>query len=104
MKKILSVLAVVLLVSVFAVNCDAQNKKDKDKNLAEVTFVTTVDCDHCVKKCEANLPYEKGVKDCKVNLEDFTIYFKYDTTKTDKEKLKKAIQKLGYEAEEIVIE
>lgn len=105
MKRILSILAVMLFVSVFAFNCDAQNKNQKAQpKYEEVTFVTTIDCDHCVKKCEANLPYEKGVKDCKIALDDFTVYFKYDPAKTDKEKLKKAIQKLGYDAEEIVIE
>ncbi|MBP5210602.1 MAG: heavy-metal-associated domain-containing protein [Bacteroidales bacterium] len=105
MKKLISILAVVLFVAVFSINCSAQNKNQKAQpKYEEVTFVTTIDCEHCVKKCEANLPYEKGVKDCKVTLDDLTIYFKYDPAKTDKAKLKKAIQKLGYEAEEIVIE
>ena len=83
----------------------AQDKKQKkNANLEEVTFVTTIDCKNCVKKVEANLPYEKGIKDMKVNLDDRTVWIKYDATKTDKEKLAAAIVKLGYEAEEVIPE
>ncbi|MCF0177991.1 MAG: heavy-metal-associated domain-containing protein [Bacteroidales bacterium] len=99
MKKYLIILLAALFTLSFSAN--AQNKKEKSK-LEEVTFVTTIDCNNCVKKCEANLPYEKGVKDFKIVLEDKTIYFKFDPAKTSKETLKKAIKKLGYEAEEIV--
>ena len=38
----------------------AQDKKQKkNANLEEVTFVTTIDCKNCVKKVEANLPYDQ---------------------------------------------
>ena len=37
----------------------------------------------------------------KVNLDDRTVWIKYDASKTDKEKLAAAINKLGYEAEEL---
>ena len=40
----------------------------------------------------------------KVTLDDRTIWIKYDANKTDKEKLAAAINKLGYEAEEVIPE
>ena len=103
MKRFLFISLALLLMAGTA--AFAQDKKQKKQaNIQEVTFVTTIDCKNCVKKVEANLPYEKGIKDMKVNLEDRTIWIKYDADKTDKEKLAAAIVKLGYEAEEITPE
>ena len=103
MKRIITFLALAIFTLALSAGVSAQNKK-KSQNLQEVTFVTTIDCKNCVKKVEANLPYEKGIKDMNVTLEDKTIWIKYDAYKTDKEKLAEAIRKLGYEAEEKVAE
>ena len=65
---------------------------------SDVTFVTNIHCRNCVHKVEDNLSFEKGVKDLKVNLDDKTVYIKYDGKKTDVEKLSRAINKLGYTA------
>ena len=103
MKRFLLITLTLLLVAGTA--AFAQDKKQKkNANIQEVTFVTSIDCKNCVKKVEANLPYEKGVKDMKVNLDEKTVWIKYDADKTDKEKLAAAIVKLGYEAEELVKE
>lgn len=78
---------------------EAQNKKAK--NDAEVTFSIPVDCPSCQKKLESKLPYEKGVKDMKIDLEKQTIWFLYSSDKTNKENLIKALDKLGYTAKEV---
>ena len=105
MKRFITLMLAVLFVAGTATAAFAQDKKQKkNANLEEVTFVTTIDCKNCVKKVEANLPYEKGIKDMKVNLDDRTVWIKYDASKTDKEKLAAAINKLGYEAEEVTPE
>ncbi|MBQ0025139.1 MAG: heavy-metal-associated domain-containing protein [Bacteroidales bacterium] len=101
MKRFLSTLIIAILIGAFSFNAEAaQDKKKKESKIQEVTFVTTIDCKNCVKKVEANLPFEKGIKDMKVNLADKTVWIKYDATKTDKEKLAAAIEKLGYKATE----
>jgi len=103
MKRYLIIALTLLMIAGTA--AFAQDKKQKKQaNIQEVTFVTTIDCKNCVKKVEANLPYEKGIKDMKVNLDDRTVWIKYDADKTDKEKLAAAIVKLGYEAEEVIPE
>ena len=103
MKHLFTLLMAVLLIAGTATTALAQDKKQKKNDkIQEVTFVTTIDCKNCVKKVEAKLPYEKGIKDMKVNLDDRTVWIKYDATKTDKEKLAAAINKLGYEAEEVI--
>lgn len=103
MKKFLSIILVALMATV-SFEAMAQNKQQSRQkakaSIEEVTFVTTIDCKNCVKKVEANLPYEKGIKDMKVTLSDKTVWIKYDASKTDKKKLAGAINKLGYEAVE----
>ena len=79
----------------------AAPKEKKKANLAEVTFVTTVECKNCVNKVNASLPYETGVKDIKIKLEDQTVWIKYDADKTNVEKLAAAIKKLGFDAVEL---
>ncbi|MDR1417040.1 MAG: cation transporter [Prevotellaceae bacterium] len=66
---------------------------------AEVTFKTTIHCDHCKARLEKSIPFEKGVEDMEVKLSDKTVRVKYKADKTSVDNLKKAIEKLGYEAE-----
>lgn len=102
MKRFLSLFLVVLTAGLLSAGACAAEKKKAD--FKEVTFVTSIECRNCVKKVQAKLPYEKGVKDLKINLDDQTVWIKYDASKTDKEKLAAAIVKLGYTAEELTTE
>ena len=80
---------------------EAQNKKNAKKEV-QVTFsIPDVDCQHCVNKIESKMPYEKGVKDMKVSLDNKTIWISYEDSKTNKENLAKALEKLGYPAKEV---
>lgn len=92
---------ILLAAFIMAFSFDASAQKKKDANLDEVTFATSMECKNCEKKCNANLPFEKGVIDYKSDLATHTIYFKFDTRKTSREKLAQAIRKLGYTAEEV---
>ena len=98
MKQLFRILFVAV-IAIFALNTEASAQKKKKE--AEVTFSVNVDCPACVKKLESNLPFEKGVKDLRVSLEEQTVWFKYQPKKTDVQALEAAIEKLGYEAEEI---
>jgi copper chaperone CopZ len=100
MKTIKMMFAAAMIVAL-GIGAHAQDKKETKKETVEITFSVNMHCDHCKKKIESNLPFEKGVKDLKVNLEDKQVCINYDAKKTDKEKLQKAIEKLGYTATEI---
>jgi copper chaperone CopZ len=100
MKTIKLLVAMVVMVAAFALNANAQNKKEKVKKEAEVTFVVDLHCADCQKKVEAALPYVKGVKDMKVTLEGGTIWLKYDPNKTSKQVLANELLKMGYAATE----
>jgi copper chaperone CopZ len=91
MKQILIIAAALLMLN-FSAN--AQTKKN-DK-ISEVKFDVSMHCENCKQKIEKNIPFEKGVKDLEVNLNDKTVLVKFDNKKTDAEKIKAAIEKLGY--------
>jgi len=78
----------------------AQSGVPKKANEAEVTFITSMSCHNCQAKLESKLPFEKGVKDLKIDLEKNEVWFLYQPSKTDKKKLAEAIEKLGFEAKE----
>ncbi|MBR4978532.1 MAG: heavy-metal-associated domain-containing protein [Bacteroidales bacterium] len=83
----------------FAATCtvsaaDAQGKKKKE--LKEVNFNVYLHCEDCVEKVNENIAFEKGVKGLEVSLENQTVLIKYDVAKTSEDKLKAAIEKLGY--------
>lgn len=69
----------------------------RDKvELVTVVYSVGLHCNNCKKKVENNIAFEKGVKDLQVNLEEKTVTVTYRTDKTDSEKIKEAIEKLGY--------
>lgn len=101
MKQFRLFATLVLVAFLGTLTLNAQTKKLK-KNEAEVTYSVNLHCESCQKKVEAALPYVKGVKDLKVDLEGQKIWLVYDIRKTSKEKLAEELKKLGYPAKEIV--
>ena len=94
---------VILAAAVFlfaAYSVSAQDKKENPKE-AQVVFSVGMHCHNCEQKVKKNIAYEKGVKDLTTDLDKKLVTIKYQTDKTDKEKLKKAIEKLGYTCEEV---
>ena len=99
MKKTMGVIffTTVLSLAIFG-KMHAQSKN----NEVEVTFSVSVDCDHCKKKIMNSIPHAKGVKDLKVDIAKKEVWIKFDSKKTDKEKLQKAIEKLDFTVTEVV--
>ncbi len=91
MKKLLVFIVMVL----FVVNTYADDKK---KQVCEVTYNVAMDCQSCANKITKNIPFEKGVKDLNVNMDEQTVTVKYRADKTTNENLVKAFDKLGFKA------
>jgi len=97
MKRIVLTLLVALVATgLFGTTAFAAEKK----NEKTIIFKVDMDCQSCVKKIEGNIPYEKGVKDLKVSLENKECTVTFRTDKTTIESLKEAFKKLGYVATE----
>lgn len=98
--KILSALTILLVSSVFVLNSQNQKKITEIKT-AEITFNVSIHCKSCQERIEKNIPFEKGVKDITVDLDDKTVRVIYNPQKTTEEKLAKAFEDLGYTCEKI---
>ncbi|MDR1543133.1 MAG: heavy-metal-associated domain-containing protein [Prevotellaceae bacterium] len=93
-------LSIALIISVLAIN--AQNKKSdsnaKPSSKTEVTyFIPNMHGEHCQSIIEKEIGYEKGVKDLKFDLKAQKLTVVFDDGKTTADKLKAALEKIGYE-------
>ncbi|HMM11496.1 MAG TPA: heavy-metal-associated domain-containing protein [Bacteroidales bacterium] len=79
----------------------AQEGVNKDNRFETVSIKTSAVCGDCKARLEKNLAFEKGVS--KVSLDDETkiITIEYRKGRNSKESLKKAITKIGYDADEM---
>jgi len=93
MKKIIIAVMAALLLA--GVSSEAKIAKPVVK---KVVYCTSLDCENCAKKIRENVSFEKGVKDLKVDVSTKTVEIQFDSNKTDTLALKKAINKLGYDA------
>ena len=95
MKKIIMLCLLAVMGSGIA---DALAQKSNSQ-LKTTVFVTDVDCETCAKKIDNSIPFQKGVKEVKVDLPSRTVTVTYDATKTSNESLVKAFKKIKINAE-----
>lgn len=95
MKKLI-IMCLMAFIGFGVVESSAQKKNE---SLKTTVFVTDIDCEHCAKKITNTIPYEKGVKDVKVDVPTKTVTVTYDATKCGEESLLKAFTKVKVKAE-----
>jgi len=103
MKSLLKLFFIALTTILFSQNLSAQEKK----TIQTVTIKTAIACDHC-KACETcgqlfnqKLLKEQGVQMVVLDEKAMTIKVTYNSKKTDLAKIKTAISKLGYDADDV---
>jgi mercuric ion binding protein len=95
LKRTIIALSIIFISSaVFAGNAE-------EKTIDTVIFKVEMDCMGCVSKIEKNIPFEKGVKDLKVDFKNQQVSITFKTKVTSRENLKKAIEKLEFKVEEL---
>jgi mercuric ion binding protein len=72
-----------------------------DKNV-EIKIKTSAVCGMCKDRIEQGLAFEKGIKDVSLDVETKIATIKYNPTKITPDQIRKAISKLGYDADEVV--
>lgn len=96
MKKILFV----CLAAALGLGIGSASAKDAKKASTVTTvFKTDIDCEHCAKRIMDNIPFEKGVKDVKVDVPSKTVTVVYDASKNDAAGLVKGFAKIRVKAE-----
>ena len=78
---------------------DAMAQKKSDAALKTTVFMTDVDCETCAKKIDNSIPFQKGVKEVKVDVPSRKVTVTYDATKSSDEALIKAFKKIKINAE-----
>lgn len=101
MKTIVKALLVLLIIAVPAKGMAQDKEKEKEKQTSTVRFETSIHCENCVNSIMKNIPFEKGVKDVKCNLDTKIVTVVFQPEKNNTEQLKRAIEKLGYTAKEV---
>lgn len=102
---IAAMMACVSAQTVFAVNVPQPEDQSVTfhKKVQEIKEVVIncpgVHCSSCAKKISENIAFEKGVKGLEVSLSNKTVKITYDAKKTNPEKLKEALRKLGFPGE-----
>lgn len=67
-----------------------------------VNIQTSAKCNDCKERLEHNISFEKGVTFVELDNETKVLTIVYKTKKTNEKKLKAAVTKVGYDADEMV--
>jgi mercuric ion binding protein len=86
-------LIVLILTMTFASLASAQ--------IDTLVVKTTAICNECKERIEHDLSFEKGVKSNVVNLDTKEVTVVYNSAKTDPQKIRVAITKIGYDADSL---
>jgi copper chaperone CopZ len=92
MKPILSAL---LVISLFFTSAVFAQKKTE-----EIKIKTSAQCEMCKTRIETALAYEKGVVKSNLDLSDKVVTVTYKPGKTTPEKIRKALNAVGYDADD----
>ena len=92
MKKISSILIILFL---------AAGLYAADGKFETIRIKTSSQCDMCKERIEEALAFEKGVKKAELDVETQICTVTYKKGKTTPEKIRKAISKAGYDADEV---
>ena len=95
MKKII----MICLMAVIGFGVSNAMAQKKQVELKTTVFQTDVDCENCAKEVDNSIPYQKGVKEVKVDVSTQTVTVTYDVAKTNDEALLKAFKKVKVNAE-----
>lgn len=99
--KAMKTILLILIMSAFFLP-DTLLAQERSSRFETVEIQTSAICGMCKERIEGDLAFERGVR--KVELYDDTkiVTIEFRTSRTDADKLRKAISKLGYDADDVV--
>ena len=92
-------LVVFSTMSFFGMSQESNEKNTK--KIETIKIQTSAQCSDCKDRIEKEMAYEKGVKSVNLDLETKIVSIDYKTDKTDPDKLRDAISKIGYDADDV---
>jgi copper chaperone CopZ len=97
MKHFMTAVAALLL---FNLGLSAQATK-KENNIETITIKTSAVCDMCKETLEKAMAYERGVKTSSLDVATKVLTVTFDSKKTTPEKIRMAVTKAGYDADDM---
>jgi periplasmic mercuric ion binding protein len=94
MKKITSILAMAMMIFFVSPTFAQKSKKET------VKIQTSSVCGMCKKTIEKALAYEKGIEKSSLDVKSGVVTVTYNPGKTNVENIRKAINLVGYSADE----
>lgn len=92
----------VMVFSFIGFTSISQEAKEKTtKKTEKIEIQTSAQCQNCKDRIEKEMAYAKGVKSVDLDLETKILTIEYKTDKTDPNKLKETICKIGYDADDM---
>lgn len=79
----------------------ANTIKAQEATTAEIKIKTSAICDMCKETIEKALAFEKGVKRSSLDVESKIVTVTYNPKKTTPEKIRIAVSKAGYDADDV---
>jgi len=95
MKRVMIILYVLLFTQVILFAQKVENK------YSEIKINTTAQCKMCKERIEKALAFEKGIKGSELDLETKILTVTFKTGKTTSDTIRKAVTKLGYDADDM---
>ncbi|MFL5764533.1 MAG: heavy-metal-associated domain-containing protein [Bacteroidia bacterium] len=89
-------IVITLLVTLFTFAAKAQ-----DATTAEIKIKTSATCDMCKETIEKYLAFEKGIKRSSLDVPSKVLTVTYNPQKTTPEKIRIAVTKSGYDADDL---
>lgn len=77
------------------------SQKPASKNVQTITIQTNGVCQKCADRFNENVPYFKGVKASTYDTKTAKLTITYDAKKTNPDKLREDVSKLGYNADNV---
>ncbi len=96
--------ALAILLSIQSTFAQEAGDKKKDSKYEVIEIQTSAVCGDCKERLEHDMAFEKGVKFVELDSETKILTIKFKKGKTTKEDLKKAVTKIGYDADDLVAE
>jgi copper chaperone CopZ len=94
---------IILAMGLFIGNAVAQGEKKekKQKKIETIEIQTSAVCGMCEERIENDLAYEKGVRYVDLDNDTKIVTVEYKTSKTNPDKIRKAISMIGYDADDV---
>ena len=98
MKTKMKILSSVMLCVIILASATSFGQ---DKKTETIKIKTSAVCDMCKDRIEKGMAFEKGVKNVVLDVETKIVTITYAPTKTTPDDLRKALSKLGYDADNV---